>query len=240
MDPAFPPLTPATRNLLIAAVVAFVAQTLAQGGGGVPLYSWLAISPTPEVGWSWQWATHWIVSAQGQGAAFRRLVELLFVYFMGSQYEQLAGARSTYAIAAAGVVGAALGTFATGWLTPLGSWADLALTTALMTGLATRLHGVPMRFFLLPPMSGWVFVGVFGVVALLDAVWSQFAPIFGSYAGAVGAAYALERLRTRPPQRRAPDSPPRATGRKRGAHPFKVIEGGGQGSDDDERPKYLN
>ncbi|GAB4201365.1 MAG: hypothetical protein OHK0013_13330 [Sandaracinaceae bacterium] len=236
MEPAFPPLGPATRNLLIAVVVAFVAQTLVQGGGGLPLYDWLAISPTPTPGWAWQWATHWIVSAQGQGAAFRRLVELLFVYFMGAQYEVLAGARRTYALAAAGVVGAALGTFATAWITPLASWADLGLTTALMTGLATRLHGVPMRFFLLPPMSGWVFVAVFGVVALLDAVWSQFAPIFGSYAGAVGAAYAIERVARMRPKKPAESA--RGPARRKAPHPFKVIEGGARG--DDDRPKYLN
>lgn len=239
MELAYPPLGPATRNLLIAVAVAFVAQTLAQGGAGLPLYEWLAISPTPSPGWAWQWATHWIVSAQGQGAAFRRLVELLFVYFMGAQYELLAGSRRTYGVAAAGVVGAALGTFATGWITPAASWADLGLTTALMTGLATRLHGVPMRFFLLPPMSGWVFVAIFGVVALLDAVWSQFAPIFGSYVGAVGAAYALERFaRARAAPKKTPE-PTRAAPRRRGPHPFKVIEGGREG-DDDERPKYLN
>jgi hypothetical protein len=82
-------------------------------------------------------------------------------------------------------------------------------------------------------------VGVFGVVALLDAVWSQFAPIFGSYAGAVGAAYALERFRTASVSSKKKPERTRPPTRRKGPHPFEVIEGGG-GGDDDERPKYLN
>ncbi len=236
----FPPLGPATRNLLIVSAVAFVAYTLVAGGAQVPLDAWLGISPSPSVGWSWQWATHWLVARESAGAAFRKLIELVFLYLMGTQYERLAGPRATYGLAGAGIVGAALGTFATGWITPGAPYGDPALTSALMTGLAVRLHGVPVRAPFLPPVSGWVFVIVFGVVALLDAVWWHFAPIFGSYAGTVAAAYAFERLASRPTTKK-PAQPLRSAPRRKGPHPFKVIEGGGQGDgEDDDKPRYLN
>ncbi len=240
MDWSFPPLLPATRNLLIACVVAFVAYTVLRGGMGLPLDAWLGLSSLPSVGWSWQWATHWTIGGGTGGAAFRKLVELVFIYLMGTQYEALAGQRHTYGIAGAGVVGAALGTMVTGWLTPGPPWGDLALTSALMTALAVRMAGRPMRAPFMPPMSAWIFVLVFGAVALLDSVWWHLGQIFGSYAGAVGGAYLYERFVARRPEREP--APPTRDGvrRKKASHPFRVIEGGGQSSDDDDKPKYLN
>lgn len=225
-----PTLLPGTRNVLIVSLVVFVAYVVLARGVGLPLAGFLAIAPGPSIGWSWQWATHWVVSDDG-GGAFRKLIELLIVYLMGSQYEALAGPRRLYGLLVVGVLGAAAGIFATIWLTPLASFGDAAMTSALVCALAVRSGGREVSVPVLGTTSPWLFVVIFGAVALLDAIYFHFAPVAGAYFGACGAAYLYERWAMRAPTRASPRAKPRAGG------PFRVIRGG---ADDDERPKYLN
>lgn len=230
-----PTLLPGTRNVLIVTLVVFVAYVVLARGMELPLAGWLAISPMPSIGWTWQWATHWMVSDDG-GGAFRKLIELAIVYLMGSQYESMAGAKRLYGLFAFGVIGAALGIFATIWITPLGPYGDAALTSALICALAVRSAGREVTVPFLGNTSPWLFVVVFAAVALLDAIYLHFVPVFASYAGACAAAWVFERfVRFEGAKKKASTPPPSARGRSR----FRVIEGGGQGSDD-ERPKYLN
>ncbi len=230
-----PPLLPGTRNVLIVTLLVFVAYVVLARGMEIPLAGWLAISPLPSIGWSWQWATHWMVSEDG-GGAFRKLIELAILYLMGSQYEAMAGARRLYGLAVVAVIGAALGIFATIWITPIAPFGDAALTSALVCALAVRASGREVTIPIVGSTSPWLFVVVFGAVALLDAVYYQFPPVFTAYAGACGAAYVYERwVRFDGPKKKSPP-PTRARDKSR----FRVIEGGGQNSDDDERPKYLN
>jgi hypothetical protein len=237
---SLPPLLPGTRNVLVVSLGVFVLYVLLAGGVGVPLSSWLAISPTPSIGWSWQWATHWMVS-ESQGGALRKLIELAIVYVMGSQYEAMVGPRRLYGLVVVGIVGAALGTFATIWMTPLTAWGDAAMTSALLCALAVRSAGREVRVPFLGDTSPWLFVVVFAGVAVLDAIYAHFVPLVGSYVGACLLAYLYERYATfglasstRGSVPKAPSSPVRARARPR----FEVIEGGR--SDDDDKPKYLN
>lgn len=228
-----PTLLPGTRNVLLVSLIAFVVYVVLARVMALPLEGWLAIAPTPGLGWAWQWATHWLVSDTG-GGAFRKLVELVVIYLMGSQYEAMAGSKRLYGLVAVGVIGAALGTMATIWLTPRGPWGDAATTSALLCALAVRANGRDVMVPLLGPSSPWLFVVVFGAVALIDSLYAGFAPLFTSFAGSAAAAYAYERWGQRtPPSRGKPAPKPRAQ------HRFRVIEGGG-GERDDEPPKYLN
>lgn len=224
-----PRLPPGTRNLLIVLVATFILYVVLERGIGLPMTSWLAIQPDPSLGWSWQWATHWIVSDGGSGA-FRKLIELLFVFLMGSYYERMTSSGRLYGLAVAGAIGSGLLAEASIWLTPVAPWGDAGTTSALICALAVRAKGQPMEVPLLGPTSAWAFVVVFGVVALVDSVYYQFVPIFASYLGASLAAYLYERWGER---RTAPPSPPK---RQRRAHGLRVIEGGGR----EDEPRYLN
>jgi membrane associated rhomboid family serine protease len=235
-----PPLLPGTRNVLIVTLFVFVAYVVLTRGVGLPLASWLAIAPTPSIGWAWQWATHWMVSEDG-GGAITKLVELAVLYLMGSQYEAMAGSRRLYGLWAFGVIGAALGIFATIWITPVAPFGEASMTSALLCALAVRSAGREVTVPVIGSTSPWLFVVVFGAVALLNTIYFQFAPIVASYAGACGAAYVFERwVRFDGPKKkpRTPSVSPHSKAR------FRVIQGGGQSSDrqgsDDERPKYLN
>lgn len=234
-----PPLLSATRNLLILGAFVLVVN-VALGEAGVPL-SPLAISPTPSIGWCWQWATHWLVTGTSGAAVLFKILELVIVSFMGTQYELLAGSRRLYGLLLASVLGGAFGAYATLWLTPYAPWAGSSLTTALVLALALRASGgggeveVPV----MGRTSPWVFVAGFGVFSLFNAFSERYAPVAGVYAATCGAAYAYERWirRGRPAGRRSrPSSEPQA---RQAGRRFRVIEGGAR-EDDDERPKYLN
>lgn len=234
MDWAFPPLLPATRNLLVVLVTAFVVYTLLMAGLDLPANHWLGLGAAPSIAWAWQWATHWMVVGSDPGVVTRVLLSMFFLYLVGAQYEALAGARHTYGITAASVVGAAVGIMATAWITPGPPFGDFAATYAMMAGLAVRVGPRPVRFLGFPPTSAWAPVVLFGVLALFQALWSRFAPVFGAYAGAVLAGYAYERAVTlRAGQRRK-------SGRagSMGGRSFRVIEGGR--SDDERPPRYWN
>jgi hypothetical protein len=232
---SLPPLLPATRNLLILGAIALVVNVVL-AESGVPL-ALLAISPTPSIGWAWQWATHWLITGTSGAAVLFKLIELAIVFLMGSQYEAMAGPRRVYGLFVASVLGGALGALATLWITPYAPWGGSSFTTALVLALAMRAHGREVDVPMMGRTSPWIFVAGFGVFSLFSAFSDRYAPVAGVYAGSCAAAYVFERwvrldgLAKKP----APKSAPPA---KRGDPRFRVIEGGRK--DDDERPEYLN
>ncbi len=224
-----PRLPPGTRNLLLVLAGAFVGYVVLERALAVPVTSWVAIAPTLSIGWSWQWATHWIAS-DGGGGAFRKLIELVFVYLMGSYYERVAGERRLYGLFVVGILGSGLFAMATIWLTPRAPWGDAGTTSALLSALAVRAGGRPLEVPVLGPTNAWAFVAVFGVVALVDSVYDQYVPVFASYVGASLGGYLFERW-----SGGAPSAGPTQR-RPRRARGLRVIEGGGG----DEPPRYLN
>ena len=231
-----PPLLPATRNLLVLGAVLLVLNVVL-AEGGVPL-GLLAIAPTPSIGWSWQWATHWLVHGTSGAAVLFKLVELAFIYLMGSQYEAMAGPRRVYALFVVSILGSAVGARGPLSIPPRAPWARASFATALVLALAMRASGREVEVPMMGRTSPWIFVAGFGVFSLFNAFSDRFAPIAGVYAGTCAAAYVLERWvrlegRARPATKAAPVA-------RRSEPRFRVIQGGGSRDDDDERPKYLN
>lgn len=238
-------IPPATRFWMLAIAGATLLQLIVERLAGFPLFGWLAVSPQPSVAWSWQWASQWLVIAPSE--PMHRVIDLAVLFFMGPSYERLAGPAATHRAAVAGLVGAGLGIVATIWLTPLASYSDLGVATALMVALAERLGSQPVRFVIGPPMQAWHLVAVFAGIALLNALWSNFAPVAGSFAGSAGAAWLAERVAAR--SGGSSSSGGGSSGRSGGARPapkrpagrrFEVIEGGAGKSDADDKPRYLN
>lgn len=234
----FPPLTPAVRALLIVLALTFVAQTILEGAFGLPLTNLLAVQPVLDVGLAWQWATYPWIEAPSPSAPLSRGLDLLFIYLMLAPHELRFGARQAVLLAALGVVAAAALVLAVGFVFPshVGGAIGAGPIAYAAFGAFAQFHGKePVRFFLLPPASAWVVLGVFLFLPLLSSFWSHDAAPFLMAIASAGAGILWAR------RRMAPTKVPTRVPPKRQAPPgrFRVIEGGGEGSNDD-KPKWLN
>lgn len=224
---------PATIALLSLFVVSYVAQMIAASVLNVSLPSLLALTYELDVSLAWRWLTYPLVEAPGD--LFGRFLGLAFGYLMLSQHEAQHGGKSTLLISLAGVIFAALFCLPFGFLgfaTPLVGmspviWAPLGMLLAVA-------QDRPISIF------AWVLPNAkvaAGLLLLLPAASSLFNRDPTPLLEAVGAAAGGFFVATAPwrglLRRRAAKKPARK-------HGFQVIQGGGERSDDDERPKWLN
>lgn len=234
----FPPLTPAVRALLVVLAVSFVAQTIAEGAFGAPLTIFLALTPDLHLGLAWQWLTYVLVEAPSQSAALSRAIDLLIIYFMLCPHEARFGARRALGLALAGVVASALFVLVAGLLVPAfvaGAVGASPIVWAAFGAFAQLAGRQPVRLFMLPPASAWLVLGVFLALPLLNSFWSHDASAFLMALGATGAGILWARWATAPRAAKTPAPARRAAAAGR----FRVIEGGGEG-DDEDRPRWLN
>lgn len=233
----FPPLTPAVRALLVVLAVSYVLQTIVEGAVGVPVTLLFALTPDLHLGLLWQWASYVLVELPGAGSALRRALDLLFIYWMLSPHEERFGPRRALTLALLGVVAAAALVLVAGLLAPgfvSGAIGASPIVWAAFGAFAQIAGKQPVRFFMLPPTSAWLLLGVFLALPLLDTFWSHDAAHFLMAIGGSGAGILWARRIMAP--RRPVKAPPKRTvpaGR------FRVIEGGGEG-DPDEKPRWLN
>lgn len=234
---AFPPLTPVVRAILIVLFASFVAQSLLQGMFALPVFEWLAMSPSPSIATSWQWATHVLVEYPSDRAVLARALELVFLYLWLSPFELEQGRNRTLMLAGLGAVGGALTTFAFGLLVPQVSIPHAgasAILWASIAALAVRTRGAPLNWAFFPSMNAWMLAGVFLVYEALQCAWMGTpTPLLASIGGfTAGVIYTRHILRPSPPKKK-----PGAPRRRGGSSHLSVIPGG---QAEDERPRWLN
>lgn len=229
----FPRLTPTVRAILIVLLVVFLGQTLVEGVLHVPISQWAALLPGLHVGLAWQWATYWLIESPGQ--VLQRALDMLFLYFLLSPFEERFGARRLLQLVAAGVIGGALPVMLLGIVLP-SAVSGLAGATSIgwagFGAFAVVSGGGAVAFLFLPPMSAWAALGIFLAIPALSAAWTGDATQFLAAVGGASAGILYARWMARPATKKPGASGPL----KRGRPNLTVIEGGA----DDNKPRWLN
>lgn len=222
-----------TIALLVFFGASYAAQLIVENTSGVSLLGLLALTYDWDVSLAWRWLTYPLVEV----SPVNRLLGMVFGYLVLSQHEAAHGAKSTLVVTLAGIVGAAVfclpfGLF--GQAMPLVGmsvviWAPLGV---LLAALGDR----PVAVFTWVLPNAKVAAGVLLLLPAASSLWQRDpVPLLEALGGAAGGFLVFTA-----PWRgmRRPPSPKKKPLRK---HGFTVIQGGGQGSDDDdERPKWLN
>ncbi len=227
----FPPLLPLTRRLLVVLFGAFVAELVLQNWVGVPVFAWLSLQ-TGGLGLPtlWQLLTYPLVWPPGPGSVLPFLVNLLFLWWILSPYEAMAGARETAWLGLLASVGGGLAGALAGLL--FGQATRLSGTGPLLLGViaayAWRLRGrgtlsffgvLPMR----PEQLVWVVLGLSVLFFLASGSWVDLVADLA----AVGIGVGFVHFGWRPPGSRRH--------RRRGKGPRLVGLPGGRSGDGDRR-----
>lgn len=226
---SFPPLTPFLRKLLIGLAGFYVAELILQNWLGLPVYQWLALTPTelgPQI--LWQVFTHVLVWPPGPEAVFGVMISLVFLWWMIAPFEARFGERRTLQLCLVSALAAALPALIVGIVFP--QPARLSGTSPLLLGAigafawSLRGRGTLSFFGVLPMRPEQIILLVAGVSVVfflasrnvLDLVAN-----LGALAGGVGFVQWMRR-------------PPRRGVRRKRANPFRVVPPA------DDRPRWLN
>ena len=236
-----PPLTPFVKKLLIGLLGAFVAQLVLEVWLGVPVSTLLALSTeTVGVPTLWQLFTYVLVWPPSPSSVAWLLISLLFFWWMMAPFEQRHGAARTAQLCLVSTLSASVPALLAGLLWPsyplFGSNVILigvigAFAASMPRDATISLFGLfPMRpVHLILLVIGW---------SLLGFLASKNLSGFVADLGALGGGMAFMRFLMRPRRPKAP-RPPKKNGRSRRSHGFRVIEGGGESSEDDDVPPRI-
>lgn len=234
----FPPLTPFTKKLLIALSATFVTAVLLTRIAAIPVVELLALLPGVGLHTTWQIFTYPLVGVPSSGGVISLLISVVFLWLMLAPYEARFGARAAFQLCVVATLASALVFIPASLFLPA---APLLGPSPLFLGVIGAVAAsVPgearLSFFGVLPMTPKVMVLIFlAFTALMNIADGNFAAVPAD-AAAIGAGILFHRNWLMRPAR--PKKPPKKpqNGRRRN-HGFKVIHGG---SDDDDRPRYLN
>ncbi|MGF1469500.1 MAG: hypothetical protein ACFCGT_25545 [Sandaracinaceae bacterium] len=243
-----PPLTPAVRIVVFGLAGLLVLQAVLEGESNLDVYGLLALSPRPSslVVWAWQPLTYVLVEPLGQGRlVIMPAVGLFFLYFLLAHVELRFGARRTWEVVVAGVLGGAVPVMILGALWPA-SWpgayvpvhgAGVIALAAVAVFAGTYPEG-ELRLFGVVGMKPWHLVVTVVVLMAGQAFLAGTPFFFISSVGAIGAGLAYVRWGLFRPRRRggrASAKGSKAKRAKRKLPPYlRPVD------DDDEPPRYLN
>lgn len=242
----FPPFTPLVKKICIAVGASSILVLLLDRlAGMVWLFDALALSRVGvrqlgPVVWLWQVVTHAFVDAPAPGMVLGLGMGLLFFWIMGAPFEIRFGARTLFKLLTVCVLTSGLAAIVVMAIPgPLGDGAVYGVSpmlVGLITGqAATGPLSTRISFFGVLPMTQRTLLIAFGAFMLLMAISS------GAYLGLISdvaagfAGYYYIKALLRP--RAAPKK--KAKAKAKNPRGFTVIEGGGNG-EDDELPKWLN
>jgi membrane associated rhomboid family serine protease len=231
---SFPPLTPVVKQLVITLFSAFVLELLLENFAQVPVIHSLALDPAHLSPLSvFQFVSYVLI--QNPREVMGMLIDLLFMWLIMSPFEAAFGRRHTLELILAGTLGGSLATVLVAQVAPIPGWLLLGSHTIAYGGMAAMtqvMGGRSMMFFGVVPMNSRQLLLVLGGLSLLQFLASRDHLMLASSLGSMAAGIAYVKYMARPPR---PSS--RA---KRPATRFRVVRGGGGGSDDSDRPKWLN
>jgi membrane associated rhomboid family serine protease len=242
---ATPPVTPVVKGVLIASGVMFLLSLCLEQFGGVQLSQTLGFVPARFVqGWIWQPFTYSFLHA----SMFHVLFNLLVIWTVGAELEQLWGAKTFGGFYLVCALGAALfhGLFALFGLGQ-GAFVPVVGSSGVVYGLLLA-YGIlfgdrTMYFFMLFPMPARYFVMLLGGVELVSSIFSgrdgisHLAHLGGMVAGfAFLAGMAAWRKRMKSQAAKDHVSAERKKRLKKANH-LRLINGQ---EEDDEDPKTWN
>ncbi len=169
---AAPPMTPLVKGVLIASVLFFLLQ-LAGDSLGFSLVGVLGFVPAKLAeGWIWQVFTYVFL----HGGLFHMLFNLLVIWSVGGELENLWGTKVFAAFFVVCAVGAAIvhGIFSLVSIGP-GALSPVVGSSGVVYGLLLA-YGIlfgerMMYFFLLFPMPAKYFVMILGAIELVSSVF---------------------------------------------------------------------
>ncbi len=226
-----PRLSSVVRKLIAGFFVAYVLQLVLENWLGLPVVSVLAMSPGSSA--LWQLVTYPLVDLSHP---IMFLIGLVFIWWALSPFEIGYGPRRTLQLCAASVLAAGIPAWLIGLAMPgspmlFGShplwFGGIAAITWLQRDQQISLFGalsMTAKQFLL------LLLGMSVLMFLASKNHTQLVADLGAMAGGIGFVRWMKRPRKGKPVRKP-------ASRARG---FKVIRGGGGGTDDEDRPKWLN
>lgn len=169
-----PPVTPVVRAVLIASGAIFLLQLTLEQFAGFSLANIFGFVPARLLqGWIWQPFTYSFLHAD----IFHVLFNLLVIWTVGGELEQLWGMKTFAAFYFVCALGAALthGVFSLFSVGP-GAWAPVIGSSGVVYGMLLA-YGIlfgerTMYFFMLFPMQARYFVLLLGGVELVSSVFS--------------------------------------------------------------------
>jgi membrane associated rhomboid family serine protease len=233
---SFPPLTPVVKNLIITLFCAFVLQVVLNFAHiSVEM---LALDPA-HLGplTILQVVSYVLVRPISEGQIFGLLVDLFFLWLIVSPFESAFGRRHTIELMLAGTLGGSLVVLPVALFAPSPNpaWVLFGSQSLTFAGMAamTQMIGAGrkiMLFGVVPMTARQLLLAIVGF-SLLSFLISRDHLMFVSSLGAMAAGIGYVKYMSRAPRPSARS--------KRPATRFRVVRGGG-GSDDSDRPKWLN
>jgi membrane associated rhomboid family serine protease len=177
-------------------------------------------------------------------AAFGFLIGLVFFWWVVAPFEERYGARRTLQLCLVGALSGSLLALGAGQLFPAHSAHVFGINPIIIAAIAAfawsiRNSGAPISFFgVLPMRPVHLILLVIGLSVLFFLIDKNVAGLAADL-GATGGGILFVEWMTRP--RNRPKKPTPERKRPSRSSPFRVIKGGGEGSDSDEdRPRWLN
>ena len=167
-------MTPVIRALLIASVAIFVLQQILEKAAGVNLMEWLGFVPAQLVrGHIWQLFTYSFLHS----GLFHLLFNLLVLWTVGSELEDLWGPRTLSGFFVVCALGAAVtyGIFAVfnvGGSPNLPMVGSSGVVYGLLLAYGILFGDRVMYFFMLFPMQARYFVMLLGAIELFSSVFN--------------------------------------------------------------------
>jgi membrane associated rhomboid family serine protease len=174
------PLTPLGKTLLIVYVSVYVAELVGENWLGIPIYSWLALSPITSGRFHvWQLVTHPLIHDPTAPIGF--LINCLVFYFFAAPIESALGTRGflrlyiTAAVggAAGGLIFSSVATLSLPYAGMMPSLLALIVVFGLLQPEATVL-----LFFILPIKAKYISYGTIIVTALTFLARTN---VYGAY-----------------------------------------------------------
>ncbi|MEL6341866.1 MAG: rhomboid family intramembrane serine protease [Myxococcota bacterium] len=243
---AGPRMTPGVKQLMIINVVVFVIYALFRGSSLGWLFEELMLHPPKALfgGRIWQPLTYMFMHA----SVGHLLGNMLFLFFFGTNVEQMVGTRKTYEIYVLSGLGGALATLIVGGLAAAvvpGSFLG-ALWLAPHLGASGAIYGITLfwgarlwnqsaNFFLLGEMKIRTFVLIIVGIQLLYLISQEGGSSYTAHFGGMAAGFALGRygipdLSMFSLRRVRANMKHRETERR--LNRFQVIDGDGEGPSD--------
>ncbi|MCC6809246.1 MAG: rhomboid family intramembrane serine protease [Deltaproteobacteria bacterium] len=235
-------MTPMVLRLLIAmAVIGILFMILGQTDSGHVLAEYLLLTPTDAVfkGRVWQVATYMWVHV----APLQLLLNMLFLWFFGPQFEARWGPRSFIRFVVLAGIGSGIVATLVGIVMPFFNVADSGIggaLNALLMAFALAFPEATINFYFLIPVKAKQLIYIVVLVEVVFAAAGMNHQLPGQLGGLL-SGWLLITGKWRPSRW--------GIGGKQGGRPkrpnpgnLRVVKGGGDEDDDDEEkpPKYLN
>ncbi|MGB0680186.1 MAG: rhomboid family intramembrane serine protease, partial [Polyangiales bacterium] len=205
----FPRLTPFVRQLLIVLFGLYVTELIVDNWVGFPMFRWLALDPyVLGVHTLWQVWTHVLVVPPTANHVFAFLINLVFLWWIASPFEERYGGRRTAQLCVVAALSAALPAVLVGQLLPGGSaplFGSGPLTLAAIAAFAYGFrHQGQLSLFGVVSLKPMHVIYLLLGISLLFFLASRNLVELVADVGAVGGAILFVRWMSRPRLRRQP------------------------------------